>query len=139
MPKFFKLEVVVPDREIFSEEVSFITVPGAAGEFGVLARHEPLVSILNPGPFLVAQGATRKFYFVSGGFIEVTPSSVTVLAEEFEPVEEINEEQEEKARKQALEKLAKSKDAVEKDASRGILRRAQARLAAVKKSKGPSQ
>ncbi len=139
MAKFFKLEVVVPEREIFSEEVSFITVPGAAGEFGVLARHEPLISILKPGAFLVAQGQARKFYFVSGGFIEVTPASTTVLAEEFEPVEEINVEQEEKARKKAQEKIAKSKDPVEKDAARAILARAQARLATVKKSKGPSQ
>jgi F-type H+-transporting ATPase subunit epsilon len=135
MAKFFKLEVVAPDREVFNEEVSAITVPGAGGEFGVLARHEPLVSILKPGTFVVSQGVKRAYYFVSGGFIEVTPDSATVLAEEFEVASEINEEQEEKARKRALEKIAKTKDPVEKEASRAILVRAQARLSTLKKAK----
>jgi len=135
MAKFFKLEVVVPDREVFNEEVSSLTVPGAAGEFGVWARHEPLVSILKPGTFTVAQGARRYFYFVSGGFIEVTPQSVTVLAEAFEPADEINVEEEEKNRKRSQDKMAKTKDPVERDAARAAFARAQARLLTVKKAK----
>ncbi|HET9869249.1 MAG TPA: ATP synthase F1 subunit epsilon, partial [bacterium] len=136
---FFKLQVVAPDHEVFHEEVSGLTAPGAGGEFGVLARHEPLLSSLKPGAFTVDQGATRTVYFVSGGFIEVTPTAVTVLAEEFEPARDIDGEQEERARKKAQEKIARTKDPVERDANRAILARAQARLAAVQKAQAPSR
>ncbi|MGH7738789.1 MAG: ATP synthase F1 subunit epsilon [bacterium] len=137
MRKSFRLEVAAPDREILSTDVSAITVPGAGGEFGVWARHEPLVSALKPGAFTVVENGERRLYFVSGGFIEVTPVSATVLVEEFEPVEDIDAEREEKNRKHATEKMAKSKDAVEKEAAHAARRRAEARLLAVQKSKEP--
>jgi F-type H+-transporting ATPase subunit epsilon len=82
MADTFKFELVTPERVMLSTEVVQVLVPGADGDFTVLAGHAPLVSTLRPG-FIEAKGGDGKStrIFVRGGFCEVAPNSLTVLAE----------------------------------------------------------
>jgi F-type H+-transporting ATPase subunit epsilon len=76
-------DLVSPERLLMSEEVDQVVVPGSEGDFGVLANHAPFVSTLRPGVVSVMQGAkTTDKVFVRGGFAEVTPQGLTILAEE---------------------------------------------------------
>jgi F-type H+-transporting ATPase subunit epsilon len=76
-------ELVSPERLLLSEDVESVMVPGAEGYFTVLAQHAPLISTLKPGLVEVKglSGETEKF-FVRGGFADVTPSGLTLLAEQ---------------------------------------------------------
>jgi F-type H+-transporting ATPase subunit epsilon len=74
--------LVAPERELVNEEVDQVDVPGAEGEFGVLPNHAPVMTIVNAGALRVYNnGAIRKI-FVNGGFADVTPAGLTVLAED---------------------------------------------------------
>lgn len=82
--------LVSPEREIVSEEVDMVEVPGTEGIFGVLADHSPFMSTLAPGVVKVTNGADEQRIFVAGGFAEVTPAGLTILAEEAIPVAELD-------------------------------------------------
>ena len=84
-------ELVSPQRLLLSEEVDMVVVPGAEGDFGVLAEHAPVISMVRPGVITVFQdNAVSDRIFVAGGFAEVTPVRCTVLAEEAERLDEID-------------------------------------------------
>jgi F-type H+-transporting ATPase subunit epsilon len=74
--------LVSPEREVFHGEVDQVVVPGVEGEFGVLAGHAPVLSIIKPGVLRVMDGAAITRIFINGGFADVTPAGLTVLAEE---------------------------------------------------------
>ncbi len=74
--------LVSPERELFHGEVDQVVVPGVEGEFGVLAGHAPVLSIIKPGVLKVFDGGNIRRIFVNGGFADVTPDGLTVLAEE---------------------------------------------------------
>lgn len=83
-------ELVSPERLVFSGAVTEVIVPGAEGEFGVLAGHAPFIGMLKPGILTIkADGGARR-YFVRGGFAEVHPAGLTILAEEAKPLEELD-------------------------------------------------
>ena len=82
-------DLVSPERLLLSEQVDMVTVPGREGDFGVLAGHMPLISSLRPGVIDV-QGNGDTKYFVLGGFAEVTPDKLTVLAEDVLPLAEVD-------------------------------------------------
>jgi F-type H+-transporting ATPase subunit epsilon len=86
----FPFELVSPTRLVFSGDVDQVDVPGAEGDFGVLAGHAPFVSTLRPGVLTIRKGGEAKRYFVREGFAEVNPKGLTVLAETALPVEEVN-------------------------------------------------
>jgi F-type H+-transporting ATPase subunit epsilon len=82
MAETFKFELVSPERLLVSEEVEQVQVPGAEGDFTVLPRHAPVLSVLRPGLLDIGSGgAEHRRYFVRGGFAEVGPAGLTVLAE----------------------------------------------------------
>ena len=82
-------DLVSPERLLLSEQVDMVTVPGREGDFGVLAGHMPLISSLRPGVIDV-KGDGDGRYFVLGGFAEVTPEKLTVLAEDVRPLSEVD-------------------------------------------------
>ncbi len=86
----FKFELVSPAKLLFSGEVDEVIVPGAEGEFTVLAGHAPAVSTLRPGFLRIRSGADTIVAFVRGGFAEVNEAGLTVLAEDATRIEEIN-------------------------------------------------
>jgi F-type H+-transporting ATPase subunit epsilon len=86
-----KLDIVSPERLVLSDEVKAVTVPGAEGYFTVLGEHAPLMTVLKPGFVTVLDSADMSHvFFVRGGFAEVAPEGLTILAEEAKPVAEFN-------------------------------------------------
>ena len=84
-------DLVSPERLVLSEEADMVTLPGADGYFGVLDGHMPLITTLKPGVIEVSGGTLGdQSFFVLGGFAEVTPHKVTVLAEEARPLAEMD-------------------------------------------------
>jgi F-type H+-transporting ATPase subunit epsilon len=85
----FHFDLVSPEQLVFSGEVEHVVVPGIEGEFGVLAGHAPLVAMLKPG-ILKILGANEQRILVVGGFAEVGPEGLTVLADRAVPVAEVD-------------------------------------------------
>ena len=84
-------DLVSPERLLLSEDAEMVTLPGTEGDLGVLAGHEPLITTLRPGVIDVKGGAMGdQRFFVLGGFAEVNPGKLTVLAEEAFAVASVN-------------------------------------------------
>jgi F-type H+-transporting ATPase subunit epsilon len=82
MPDPFKFELVSPERLLVSDDVEQVLVPGSEGDMTVLAHHAPLLTTLRPGLLDIRlTGGEHKRYFIRGGFAEVGPAGLTVLAE----------------------------------------------------------
>ena len=73
--------LVAPEREVFAGEVDRVDAPGIEGDFGVLAGHAPFMTALREGRVTVVNGATTRVFDVQGGFADVTPAGLTILAE----------------------------------------------------------
>jgi F-type H+-transporting ATPase subunit epsilon len=86
----FPFELASPARLVFSGEVEEVDVPGAEGDFGVLAGHAPLIAALRPGILTIREAGGARRLYVRDGFAEVNPSGLTVLAEFAVPVEELD-------------------------------------------------
>jgi F-type H+-transporting ATPase subunit epsilon len=86
----FHFELVSPDKISFSGEVDQVDVPGAEGDFGVLAGHAPLIALIRPGMMTVHAGGEQTRLVVLGGFAEVGPHGLTVLADVATSVEDID-------------------------------------------------
>ncbi|HEY6118029.1 MAG TPA: ATP synthase F1 subunit epsilon [Candidatus Dormibacteraeota bacterium] len=134
----FPLRVVSVERSLFEGDVEFMIATGAEGELGVLARHAPLMTILKPGPLRIQEtyGGEEQVLFVGGGFLEVLPDRVTVLADVAEHAEEISVERAEEARKRAQEKLAGTLTADEEVEFQNALAQAEARLRLARSRRG---
>jgi F-type H+-transporting ATPase subunit epsilon len=100
-----RLEIVTPQKKVFSEDVDFLVAPGADGELGILPGHTPLITSLNVGIMRIEQDSKKFGIVVSGGFMEVRNSKVTVLATAAERIEEIDVARAEEAKKRAEERL----------------------------------
>jgi F-type H+-transporting ATPase subunit epsilon len=134
----YPLRVVSVERSLFEGEVEFVIANGADGELGVLARHAPLMTILKPGPLRIHEtiGGPEQVLFVGGGFLEVLPDRVTVLADVAEHADEISVERAEEARRRAQEKLAGTVTADEEVEFQNALAMAEARLRLARMRRG---
>jgi F-type H+-transporting ATPase subunit epsilon len=102
-----KFELVAPERLVIDQSVDMVVVPGVEGDFGVLARHAPLIAAVRPGVINVHdEGAITQRIFVGGGFAEVTGERCTVLADEALPIAEIDRGATEKAITDLTERLS---------------------------------
>ncbi len=122
------VEVVTAERELYSGEADVVIAPGSEGELGILPRHAALLTTLKVGELLIRLGGAEEPLFVSGGFLEVSNNSVTVLAETAERAEEIDQARAEAARRRAQEHLEQARSDVERAELVGALERAVARL-----------
>ena len=134
----YPLRVVSVERSLFEGDVEFIIANGADGELGVLARHAPLMTILRPGPLRIQEvfGGPEQVLFVGGGFLEVLPDRVTVLADVAEHAEEISVERAEEARRRSAEKLAGTLTTAEEIEFQNALAVADARLRLARMRRG---
>lgn len=134
----YALRVVSVERSLFEGDVEFMIANGADGELGVLARHAPLMTILKPGPLRIQEtyGGEEQVLFVGGGFLEVLPDRVTVLADVAEHAEEISIAAAEEARRRAQEKLAGTLTAAEEVEFQSALAMAEARLRLARARRG---
>ena len=87
----FHLEIVSPEKLVFSGEVEAVAVPGTEGEFTVLKDHAPLIAIMKPGVVVIEEAPAKKLrLFVPRGFAEVAPSGLTILADKALPLAELD-------------------------------------------------
>jgi F-type H+-transporting ATPase subunit epsilon len=116
MPDAFKFELVSPERLLVSGEVEQVLVPGAEGEMTVLAHHAPLLTTLRPGLLDIGfPGGEHQRYFIRGGFAEVGPSGLTVLAETAVDLAELDAGQLAQAVKDAEEDVADATEDMARD------------------------
>ncbi len=106
--KIFRLKISTLERLVFDQEVNSVTLPGSAGEFGVLANHMPMISSLALGEISAKYNGEEYLLAVSGGMAEVQADQVTILADQAERAEEIDEKLAGEARDRA-EKIMKEK------------------------------
>ena len=102
----FKLQIVSADRSLVNETVDEVEVPGADGYFGVLVGHTPLLALLGTGELWYRQGTETHYLLISGGFAEVQPDRVTILAQNAERAGDIDIARAEAAKRRAEERLA---------------------------------
>ena len=112
MPSTMRCEIVSAERELFSGKVTMLVANGSEGDLGILPHHTPLLTGLEPGPVrVVLEDGSEELFYVNGGYLEVQPKEVTVLADVAERVEEMDEQAAEAARVAAREALeGKNKD-----------------------------
>jgi F-type H+-transporting ATPase subunit epsilon len=117
MPDAFKFELVSPTRLLVSGKVEQVIVPGSEGEMTVLAHHAPLLTTLKPGLLDIGfpGGGEHQRYFVRGGFAEVSPAGLTVLAETAIDLVELEATQLAQAVKDAEEDVADATDDAMRD------------------------
>jgi F-type H+-transporting ATPase subunit epsilon len=129
-----RIDIVTAERLVFSEDADIIIVPGVEGEMGILPHHAPIMTMIKPGEVLVRKGTEEYSLAVSGGFLEVKPDHITVLADAAERADEIDIARAEAAKKRAEERLT-GKTATEIDGANAeaALRRALARLKVAEK------
>lgn len=125
-----RLEIVTPEKRVLDAEVDSVTVPTVSGEAGILPNHAPLVSALKPGILSYSQKSGGEKLAVSGGFVEVSSGTVSVLVDTAETSDEIDVEAAKTARDEAEKALsAASQVSVEENAAiREDLEHAQTRL-----------
>lgn len=105
----FLIEIVTPERKVYEQEASMVTVTGVEGQLGILPNHIPLVTPLKIAPVLVKRDGGIDEIAVNGGFVEVRKDKVIILAESAELADEINIERAEAARQRASQRLALAK------------------------------
>lgn len=123
------LEVVTPEKMVFSGNIEEVTVPGSEGEFGVLRGHASLLSSVDVGELNYTKDGKKAYYAISTGYAEVTSSKVTILVETAERADMIDKERARRARDIAESKVNKlTKEDDEFDAAKAALVRATVRL-----------
>ena len=126
-----KLEIVTAERVVYSDEADVLVVPGIEGQLGILPHHAPLMTTLQPGELRVRKGVEEFSLAISGGFLEVRPDRVIILADAAERAEEIDVSRAEEAKRRAEERLRHPTSEVDAARADAAMRRALARLQVV--------
>ncbi len=124
-----RVEVVTAEQMVYSDDVEMVIVPGVEGEMGILHNHAPLLTALQVGELrTLKEGEEIEALAVIGGFVEVQPDRVIVLADAAERMGEIDEARAEEARKRAEARLRGDKSAIDIARAEAALRRSLVRL-----------
>jgi F-type H+-transporting ATPase subunit epsilon len=100
-----QLEIVTPEKLAFADEVDSVVLPGSEGELGVLPHHAPLISTLGAGELRLRKGGEEESFAIVGGFVQVLPDKVVVMAETADIASEIDLDKAQEARRRAEEAL----------------------------------
>ena len=101
-----KLDIVTAERMVYSEDVDMVIAPGVEGQLGILPHHTPLMTTLQVGELRVKKGGEEVSLAISGGFLEVRPDRVVVLADAAERADEIDLARAEEAKRRAEQQLS---------------------------------
>jgi F-type H+-transporting ATPase subunit epsilon len=123
-----KLEIVTAERQTFADEVNAIIAPGVEGQLGILPHHAPLMTMLQPGEIILKKDGEEIYLFVSGGFLEVRPDKVIILADACERCEEIDISRAEEAKLRAEERIRSKSPEADFSRAEAALRRSVSRL-----------
>lgn len=133
MPGTIKLDIVTAERVVYSEEVDVVVAPGIEGELGILPHHTNLMTTLQAGELRVRRAGEELSMAISGGFLEVRPDRVIVLADAAERDTEIDLTRAEEAKRRAQERLSHPTVGVDVARAEAALRRSIARLKVAEK------
>ncbi|WP_031514167.1 F0F1 ATP synthase subunit epsilon [Desulfofalx alkaliphila] len=133
MAKTQRLDIVTPEKVVFSEEVDYVVAPGSEGELGFLPEHTPLVSALKTGVLRLTQDGKTIKVAISGGFVEVKNSRVVVLADTAERADQIDVARAEEAKRRAEQRLAQKSENIDIARAEAALKRAINRISAAQK------
>ncbi len=128
-----RLDIVTAERLVFSEDVEAVVAPGVEGRLGILPHHAPLMTMLQPGELLVRKDGEELYLALSGGFLEVRPDRVIILADAAERVEEIDAARAEEAKRRAQERLREHAPELDMAQAEATMRRALVRLQVVER------
>jgi F-type H+-transporting ATPase subunit epsilon len=131
--KLVQLDVVTPERTVVSTEVEIVAAPGYLGEFGVLYNHIPFLVQLQAGELRYRKGNQVDYLAISGGYAEVLPTKVTVLATTAERAKDIDKERARAARERAEQRLRERQEGIDFARAEVALKRAIARLKVAEK------
>jgi len=124
-----QLEIVTPEKLAYSDMVDAVVLPGAEGELGVLPHHAPLVTTLGVGELLIRKGGQEELFAIVGGFLQVRPDRVVVMAETADMASEIDLEKAHEARREAERALESGyHEAADLAAARAALQQALLRI-----------
>ena len=131
------VELVTAEQRVVSGEADYLIAPGIEGELGVLPHHIPLMTPLRPGEVMIRNDGHEEYLVVTGGFLQVLPDKVVILADAAERADDIDEQRAEEARQRAQQVLEQS-DGLDAEA-RAALERAlfRIRVAEVRKRRRP--
>lgn len=131
----FSLSIVAPDRLVAEIDVMSVTAPGLAGYFGVWANHQPMISALKPGlvEYIAASDSSPQYVAVGGGFAEVSPGRVTILADDAHIASEINLAKAEEELEEAMRALRGGESSMTTEEATEAVERALVRIKAAKK------
>ena len=124
----FRLELVTAERMVYSDDVDMVIAWGTEGQLGILPHHAPLMTMLQPGELTVKKGTEEDYLAVSGGFLEVRPDKVIILADACERADEIDIARAQEARDRASELMKAPTVEVDLATAEAALRRSMARL-----------
>jgi F-type H+-transporting ATPase subunit epsilon len=118
---------------VYSDDIDALVAWGVEGQLGILPHHAPLMTMLQPGDLMIRRNKQEEFLAISGGFLEVRPDKVIILADACERVDEIDIARAEEAKKRAQETMKAAPLSVEAAAAEAALRRSLARLKVAEK------
>jgi len=129
-----RLDIVTAERVVYAEDVDVVVAPGVEGQLGILPHHAPLMTTLKAGELRIKKGGEEVSMAISGGFLEVRPDGVVVLADTAERAEEIDIARAEEAKRRAQEHLTeKQAPGVDEARTEASLRRALIRIKVAEK------
>jgi F-type H+-transporting ATPase subunit epsilon len=123
-----RLEIITAERQVFADDVNAVIAPGIEGELGILPHHAPLMTMLKPGELLIRKDGAETYMVVSGGFLEIRPDKVIVLADACERAEEIDITRAEEAKHRAEERLKTHPPGIDMARAQAALLRSLVRL-----------
>lgn len=123
-----KLEVVSPDKMVYSEDISMLIVRSTAGDLGIMPKHAPLVAGLVPQAMRIKKEGIEELIAVAGGFVEVQPEKITVLASAAETKADIDAARAQKSYERAQKRISSKAADVDMARAEASLKRAMARL-----------
>jgi len=128
-----KCDIVTVERLVYSDEVDMVVAPGTMGTLGILPHHAPLITALEEGELRLKKGEEEEHFAISGGYLEVRPDGVIIMANTAERADEIDEARAEAARQRAEQLLKEKPPDMDRAAIEGALRRSYIRLKVVRK------
>ena len=128
-----RLSIMTPERRVYYADGDMVIAPGVEGQLGILPHHAPLLTALTHGELRVKRGEEEESFAIGGGYMEVRPDGVTVLANTAEHAEEIDPQRAEAARRRAEARLrARTQENVDFARAEAALRRAMTRIKVTK-------
>jgi F-type H+-transporting ATPase subunit epsilon len=123
-----RLEIITAESQVMAEDVNMVIAPGVEGVLGILPHHAPFMTMLQPGELVIKKDGEETYLSVTGGFLEVRPNKIIILADAAERSDQIDIARAEEAKKRAEERLKSYGADIDRGRAEAALRRSLIRL-----------